>query len=92
MGANGAATHPYTNVYVTATGLHYNYNLSTAQWEAASSGTATPNGSTTVAGKVEEATLAQIVAMTQAGETGADLFINPSTVKLVKDYCIVVNS
>lgn len=40
---------------------------------------ATANASTTVAGKVEEATVAQLGAGTAAGETGARLFINPSS-------------
>lgn len=39
---------------------------------------ATANASTTVAGKVEEATAAELGAGTTAGGTGARLFINPS--------------
>ncbi len=39
LGADGVPTTPYTNIYVTATGLFYNYNLSTAQWEAIDTGT-----------------------------------------------------
>lgn len=38
-----------------------------------------PDASTTVAGVVEEATQAQVDAGTAAGETGARLFVNPST-------------
>jgi hypothetical protein len=44
--------------------LFYNYNLTTAQWEAVDTGTATPNGSTTVAGKVETATTGEVTAGT----------------------------
>lgn len=40
----------------------------------------TPNGSTTVAGKFEEATIAEVGAGTQTGGTGADLVINPTAV------------
>lgn len=39
LGADGVPSTPYTNIYVTATGLFYNYNLSTAQWEAIDTGT-----------------------------------------------------
>jgi len=39
LGANGAATLPYSDIWVTATGLFYNYNLSTAQWESQDTGT-----------------------------------------------------
>lgn len=69
LGADGAAVHPYTNVYVTATGLHYNYNLSTALREDVSTGTTTPNASTSAAGKVQEATTAEIMARTKTGTT-----------------------
>lgn len=40
----------------------------------------TPNGSTSVAGKFQEATTAQVGAGTQVGSTGADLVINPVSV------------
>lgn len=43
--------------------------------------TGTLDASTTVAGKAEEATLAEVSAGTAAGGTGARLFINPSLVK-----------
>lgn len=39
------------------------------------------HASTTVAGVVEEATLAEVLAGTAAGATGARLFVNPSTQK-----------
>lgn len=42
-------------------------------------GVGVANASTTVRGVVEEATAAQVLAGTAAGETGARLFINPST-------------
>lgn len=62
-------------VYNTGTGTIQQYVG--GAW--ASVGTdATANASTTVAGKVEEATAAEIGAGTAAGGTGARLFINPS--------------
>lgn len=47
-----------------------------------------PNGSTTVKGIFQEATQAQVLAKTQAGSTGADLIVNPSTLPstLLSDY------
>lgn len=39
LGGDGAATLPYTNIYVTATGLFYNYNLSDAAWQSVDTGT-----------------------------------------------------
>jgi len=78
--ANGAATKPYTGIYVTATGLHYNYNLSSNQWESVDTGTTTPNASTTVAGKVEAATTAESIAWTDTGGTGALTFVSPSDI------------
>lgn len=80
LGADGAATKAWVNVYVTATGLHYNYNLSTAQWETIDTGTVTPNASATVAGKVEIATSAQSIAGTDTGETGALVSVLPSDI------------
>jgi hypothetical protein len=51
-------------------------------WVAYGTGGSVANASTTVAGKVEQATSAQIGTATELGETGAPLFINPtSTVK-----------
>lgn len=79
LGANGAATSPWTNVYVTATGFHYNYNLSTGQWEEVDTGTPTPNASTTVAGKVEIATQTEVDNSTDTGGTGATVSVIPST-------------
>jgi hypothetical protein len=61
---NGVATFPYVDIYVTATGLYYNYNLSSNQWESIDVGTSTPNASTTVAGKVEISTDAEATAGT----------------------------
>jgi len=43
-----------------------------------------PNASTTAKGVVEEATQAETDARTQVGGTGADLFINPVTLRAVK--------
>lgn len=77
---NGVATKAYTGVYVIATGLFYNYNLSTNQWESVSTGTTTPNSSTTVAGKVETATTAESKAATDVGWTGANLMVLPSDI------------
>lgn len=41
----------------------------------------TPDASVTVAGKVEQATEAQVLAETEIGETGAPLFINPKDIQ-----------
>lgn len=71
--ANGVATKAYTNVYVTATWLFYNYNLSTAQWESVDAGTVTPNANDTVAGKVEIATQAEFDAWTATWWTWASV-------------------
>ena len=49
-------------------------------WVANASGTSVSNASTTVAGKVEEATDAEVGAGTAAGGTGARLFVNPGSV------------
>jgi hypothetical protein len=78
LGADAAATKAFTCVYVTATGLHYNYNLSSNQRESVDTGTTTPNASETVAGKVEEATTAEVTAGTNTGGTGAQTFVAPS--------------
>jgi hypothetical protein len=79
LGADGAATSPWVNVYVTATGLHYNYNLSTGQWESIDTGTVTPNASATVAGKVEIGTQTEVDTPTDTGGTGAIVSVIPST-------------
>ena len=39
LGADGVATLPYRNIYVTATGLFYNYNLSANAWQSIDTGT-----------------------------------------------------
>lgn len=52
LGGNGVATLPYSDIYVTATGLFYNYNLSTAQWESVDSGTTQGNASTSASGVI----------------------------------------
>lgn len=57
--------------YVTATGLFYDY--AGGAWGARASGVATPNGSTTVAGKWQGATVAQQGTATDTGSTGAEL-------------------
>ncbi len=76
--ADWAVTIPYTNIYVTATGLFYNYNLSSNVWEAVDTGTVTANASTTVAWKVEQSTAAQNTAWTATWDTGAPLFSTPA--------------
>lgn len=52
LGADWAATLPYTNIYVTATGLFYNYNLSDAAWQSIDTGTSPWNATTSSAGLV----------------------------------------
>lgn len=78
--ADWVATFAYTDIYVIATWLFYNYNLSSWQWEAIDTWTVTPNASTTVAGKVEIATSAQSITGTDTGETGALLSVLPSDI------------
>ena len=64
--------------YLTDT---WEFNDYTAwSWESRTSGSITPNASVTVAGKVEQATDAQVWANTETGETWAPLFINPDSV------------
>ncbi len=66
------------DAYVTADGVFYDY-ISGA-WTQRATGT-TPNGSTTVAGKFEEATVAEQESHTATGGTGARLI--PSNANLV---------
>lgn len=65
--------------YVTADGQFYDYIA--GSWQARASGT-NPNGSTTVAGKYEEATVAEQGTATATGATGARLV--PAVANLVK--------
>jgi len=81
LGGNWVATLPYVNIYVTATGLFYSYNLSSNQWEAIDTGTVTPNASTTVAGKVEIANQTEFDAGTDTWGTGAILTPTPSQIQ-----------
>lgn len=76
-----AATKAYTGIYVTATGLHYNYNLSTNQWESVDTWTTTPNSSETVAWIKEDATQAEFNAGTKVGWTGANLSVTPDVIQ-----------
>lgn len=50
-------------------------------WQTLGIWTPVPNSSTTVAGIVQEATLAEVIAATWTGTTGARLFLNPSLIK-----------
>lgn len=56
------------------------YQYVGGSWYPMDVGTSFPNASTTVAGKVEEATDAEVGAGTAAGGTGAQLYINPASV------------
>ncbi len=71
-------------VVVTEGDLEH-YNGTTAQWETADTGTPTPNASTTVAGKVETATNAEVTSGTDVGGTGANLHVLPSQLKTTND-------
>lgn len=53
-----------------------------------------PNASTTVKGIVEEATQAELRARTAAGGTGAELYVNPTTLPnvLIADYIVDTGS
>ena len=75
---DAAITSPANGMlaYLTDTGVMYQYIG--GAWATFATGT-TSNASTTVAGKGEEATQAEIAAATAAGGTGARLFTNPST-------------
>lgn len=57
--------------YVTADGAFYDYTA--GSWVVRASGGTFPNASTTVAGKVQIATDAQLAAGTNTGSTGADV-------------------
>lgn len=70
VGGNGQGS-----AYVTADGVFYDYIA--GAWSQRATGSVA-NASTTVAGKTEEATAAELGAGTAAGGTGARLFINPS--------------
>ena len=78
--ADWAATSAYTDIWVTADWLFYNYNLSTNQWESVDTWTATPNSSTTVAWKAETATSAETIAWTATWGTWANLIALPSDI------------
>lgn len=73
---NALPTTGQAIVWNSTTGL-YNV-LQAGAWVPLDTGTVTPNASTTVAGKVETATDAQITASTDTGETGALLHVLPS--------------
>lgn len=75
---DAAITVPVDGDLCTVGGDLQHYNGTTAQWETADTGTPTPNASTTVAGKVEIPTQAQVDAGTDTGETGALLSVLPS--------------
>ena len=62
------------SAYLTAEGKWTDYVA--GSWADRASGT-NPNASETVAGKVEQATLAEQIAKTETGATGAPLFLNP---------------
>jgi len=49
LGGDGVATLPYSDIYVTNTGLFYNYNLNLGQWQAVSTGTAPANATQSTA-------------------------------------------
>lgn len=66
-----------TIVYDTDIGELFQYIA--GAWSAVSAGSTQPNASTTVAGKVEIATQAEVNAGTDAGGTGAIVTVIPST-------------
>ena len=68
-------------VYLTDTGKFMDYTA--GAWVNREAGGTFANASTTVAGKVEEATLAQVVAKTGTGETGARMFIAPDNAAFI---------
>lgn len=77
---NWVCTFNYTDIKVTATGLFYNYNTTSGQWEVQWTWTATPNASTTVSWSVEIATSAESKAWTDTWGTWALLSVLPSDI------------
>lgn len=72
-------------IYNTTESEHYQYIG--GAWSAVSGGSTQPNASITVAGKVEKGTLAQWVAWTSIGETGAPLFLSPDDIaKIIQGW------
>lgn len=67
-------------VYLIAEGKFTDYTGGV--WTDRASGT-TPNASEIVAGKVEQATLAEQGTLTEFGSTGAPLFVNPKNLKKI---------
>lgn len=62
-------------IYNTTAGEEQVYNG--GSWYTVAAGSTQPDASETVAGKVEQATLAEQIAKTETGTTGAPLFVNP---------------
>ncbi len=73
------ATLAYTDIYVTADWLFYNYNLGSAQWESIDTWTPTPNAADWVAGKVDGWNQALVDAGTKSWTSWADNNVNPET-------------
>jgi hypothetical protein len=62
-------------IFNTTAGEEQVYNG--GSWYTVAAGSTQPDASETVAGKVEQATLAEQIAKTETGTTGAPLFLNP---------------
>lgn len=77
LGGNWVATYPYVDIYVEVTGLYYNYNLSSNQWESLDVWTPVSNASTTVAGKVEVPTNIETSTGEATWGTWASLAMSP---------------
>lgn len=77
---NTAIPSPTGKELVIVAGDLQHYNSTISQREIADTGTPTPNASTTVSGKVEEATQAEVEAGTDTGWTWARNFITPSKI------------
>lgn len=89
---DAAITTPVNGMqcYLTDTGKFSDYTA--GSWVDRESGGTFANASTTVAGKVEEATAAQVVAKTGTGETGARMFIAPDNSALIDDSAGVADA
>ncbi len=83
LGADGAATKNYRNI--KAWSVYYNYNLSTWQWQAISTGTAPAFATTTTSGIAEVGTTADVTAWTDTGGSGWPTFVQPSQLKTTND-------
>lgn len=80
-----------TSVRATTDGDIISWDSATSQWETIPNPAAT-NASTTVKGVAELATLAETLARTTVGDTGANLVVTPDNLTTVLTYDYAVDS